>query len=142
MDTLRGYRDQILSQSTAGQQFVQLWENYGLHASRAILKDLSIVPKANTVFNLWTPALEALLANNGDSYIIDVSMALHLDILLGALEVAAPGPLPAILRQAKQQIGTDTLVGISMDELQSRVEGTSVDRESESWGALKSRWKN
>jgi hypothetical protein len=140
LDTLRAYRDQILSTTDVGQRFISLLAAHANDAIQAIMTDLYIVPQYIRTMNAWIPALQTLLAGNGDATVINANMALQVNQLLDMLEASAPASLASALSRTRAEIGTDTLVGLTMSELQGRVDQAALLTERAGWGALKAKW--
>lgn len=142
IETLRRYRDEVLALTPGGQHFAALYTQHSGAAAVALLRDPTFVFGFVSDLEVWVPALDALLAGNGDTVVITPAMQDALNDVLDELAALGNPGLAAAIATERARVGTDGIAGQTMEAFQSDVEQAgTTSLEPASWGRLKSLYR-
>lgn len=141
LETLARYRDEILQGTPVGDYCIQLYHDHSPAIITAILQKPTLIHRVVATWDLWLPAVAAVVDGVGASFIITSEMQ---DALLGVMaefeEVGSP-ELADLVTEFRTDLDLENVAGDTADELQTSIEDNITGSESRSWGELKTMYR-
>lgn len=142
--TLRRYRDEILTPTTGGNYFSELYTELSGELIGAIFKRPRTLYDIWQASGAWIAAFDDLLDGTGA---MTVTPAMEVDLIAIVNQLRADGSANLDSRldeELTRLLDGGSLNGMSIADFQQRVEesGASVSVEETSWGGLKARFGN
>jgi len=139
--TLRRYRDEILLGTPVGDYCIQVYEDHSPAVMTAILQKPTLIHRFAALWELWLPAVAAVVDGVGASFTITSEMQ---DTLLGIMaefeEVGSP-ELADLVARFRTELDLENVVGDTAADLQTSLEDNITGNESRSWGELKTMYR-
>ncbi|MBL9186095.1 MAG: hypothetical protein JNK23_01320 [Opitutaceae bacterium] len=122
LDVFRAFRDNVLSATPAGRYYTDLYERTSFSligiAAREPMQALAI---HQTLLD-WSPAIRALVNQQGSTVTITPAMATQVQTLLTNLRRSATGELATIMDAEIAALNPSTWSGLTIGQLLARVE--------------------
>jgi hypothetical protein len=109
-------RDEILSQTPQGQQYIELYSEHGPEITQLLMNDPNLADEAIAVLQLWEPKLRALLDGQGDTVVITQAEVDAIDDFLSHIESAASADLLADIQTERAALDMQERVGETMSQ--------------------------
>lgn len=135
---LQRYRDEVLDGSSAGQYYIERYEEHSEAAGIAMLRRPAFLFDVADARGDWLAGLRSLVDGEGASVTISLSMQNDLLGLLDVLETEGSPELSTFLAFERGRLQLDTIAGLSMAQFQTQIEtlgGTTIAESS--WGKIK-----
>ncbi|MFH1842517.1 MAG: Calx-beta domain-containing protein [bacterium] len=139
--TFLRYRDEILQGTPVGDYCIQLYRDQSPAVMTAILQKPTLIHRVATTWELWLPAVAAVVDGVGASFFITSEMQ---DALLGILaefEEVGSSELADLVAQFRTDLDLENIAGDTAADLQTSIEDNITGGELRSWGELKAMYR-
>jgi hypothetical protein len=126
ISTLRAVRDQILADTPTGRYYTALYYGHSPELSRIAATNPTILWESWETLEAWTPALQSLVAGQGNEATITQAMVNDLNSVLEQIEAAASPQLRLAIQREQNALNLPSFVGRTMDAAWAKVNQRQV----------------
>ena len=110
LDTLRQFRDKVLSKTPSGRKLIGLYYKYSARIVKIIAAKPALKTQAKELFEQLIPQIEALVQGNAAHVYISDSMQNSADILISEFDAGPSSPLQKQITPLKETLETSGLI--------------------------------
>lgn len=141
IEILRRYRDEVLSSTSVGQQYIAAYEQHSPAMIDAIFAHPGFGFRLPTLGDGWLGGIQALVDGVGNGFVITSRMEEELLEIADFFATEGGGGLSSFIATARADLRLDDITGLTMVELQDRIESNTTPVETGSWGRMKSTFR-
>lgn len=143
LDVLRRYRDEVLATTSGGQYWINRYRDLSGEVARAVLRKPGLIYDVWRARGPWFDGIAALLAGDGDSFVITPQMESDLTDIVAQVRAQCDPVVDALIGTEVTNLGLDSMAGKTMTEMQQDVEtaGGLTAVAPMSWGRVKAAFR-
>jgi len=125
-DLLYRVRDELLSETSAGQHYIDVYYAHSAEIANLMLADPELDDVGFATLDLFVPGLEALLDGQGDTVTITAEQVKQAEAFLDALSAAGSPELRQAIAEERARRPLEQTVGMTFDEAWAYLNGYSL----------------
>lgn len=142
IETLRRYRDEVLTGAPGGDYYIQLYQDYSLAIGAAILQRPTLIYRVLEAQDLWLPAVAAQVDGQGANFTITGEMqAALLNIMTEFEEVGSP-ELAQLVADFRLELDLENIAGTTASDFQAAIETNPMETQPATWGGVKALYRD
>ena len=122
LNTFRAFRDNVLSTTPAGRYYTNIYERTSFSLIEIAVRDPALALVIYQAVQDWTPAIRALVNQQGGTVTITPAMAIQVQTMLTNLRRSATGELATIMDTEIAALNPSSWAGMTIGQLLARVE--------------------
>ena len=124
--------EDLMAQTAEGQRLIDLYYKYSPNLADAILADPALADEGFAVIELFVPGLEALVEGRGSEVTITQGQVDAVETFLDRVSAVADPDLQRVIADERARRPFRAMVGLTMDQAWSRVNGYRLEWKSPS----------
>lgn len=138
---LRRYRDEVLMATPGGAYHAQLYRDHSPALGLAILQRPTLIHRVFATWDLWVPAVAAVVDGQGGAFVITQDMQNALLGLMGEFEEVGSPEVGTLMQDFRAALDLANVAGRTASELQQAIESSAMEVEKTSWGGVKALYR-
>jgi len=119
-------RDEVLSQTPAGQHYIDLYYGHGFEITEILRNNSEVRDEAISTLQLWEPNLQALVDGNGNSVTITDEQVQTIQTFLNHLSALGSPELQQTIASEQAGLNMQELVGQTMSQAWEDIGGVAT----------------